>query len=169
MKIDLEQLFGYLNTFAAVLLPLFSLFGVIAGLILFWQAGKSLVWGHKGGGGSHEEGPQLGSIGLKMLIGAILMQFANSVEMTSTGLLAGTGSGTRETLALVVTTTSPTWELILKTSFLWLAVIGVAGIFKGFLLWAKAANGDSQGGGGDPFWAGLWHILGGAIMVNIGT
>lgn len=166
MKIDLEQLFGYLNDLASALMPLFSVFGVLAGLYMLAAAAKSLVWRHSDGQ-PYEGNPNLGEIGIKILIAACLLQFSTSIEWTTNGLLAGTGSGTRDAMALVVTSTSPTWDMILKVSFLWLAAVGVMGMFKGFLLWHKAASGDSNHG--DPFWAGLWHIVGGAILINIGT
>jgi len=39
---------------------------------------------------------------------------------------------------------------------------------RGLLQWNKAvAGGGSAGQNGDLMWAGLWHLLGGAAMVNI--
>jgi len=166
MKIDLVAIFGYLNDFAAVLIPLFSVFGVLAGLVLFGSAAKALVWNRRGG--MQEEVP-LASVGVQMFIGACLFQFGTSIDWTRSGMLGGAGSGTRAAMALVTPGSSSTWNLLLDTSFLWLAAIGVAGMFRGFLLWNKAGSGDNQGGSGDFFWRGLWHILGGAICINIGT
>lgn len=164
MNIDIEAIFGYLNDFASAILPLFSLFGVIAGLYLLGSSAKMLITDGRGG----QEGPNLSAIGIKVFIAGCLLQFSTSIEWTTDGLLAGTGKGAREAMALIVVNTSPVWDFILKASFLWLAVFGVAGVFRGFLKWNKAGSGESQHGG-DDFWAGLWHIIGGAILINIGT
>lgn len=168
MKIDLAVLFGYLNDMAGAILPLFSLFGVIAGLYLLGSASMELLSDGRGGGGPHAQGPNLSAIGVKVLIAACLLQFATSIEWTSNGLMDGVGGGAREAMALVIVNQSPTWELILKTSFLWLQLVGVAGMFRGFLKLHEAGSGDNQRGGSDPFWSGVWHLIGGAILINIG-
>lgn len=63
------------------------------------------------------------------------------------------------------------WTLLMNTCLVWVATIGCIGMFRGFLLWNKAGAGDSAMGqsSGDYFWRGLWHIIGGAIAINIGT
>lgn len=165
MKVDLAAIIALLNQLADVVMPLFSVFGVLAGFFLIGSAGKELVYG-KGQGGQEEM--NLTSIAIRLFIAAVLIQFSTSILWTASGLLAGSGAGTRSTVALVVTSTSPTFEAILSASFKWLAVMGMAGMFRGFLKWNEAGRGDSRGGGSDPFWSGLWHIVGGAILFNIG-
>lgn len=166
MNIDVAAVFGALNSLATVVIPLFALLGVLTGVVMIGQAGKLLVWGRPGGG---SESPPLGAVAVKLLIAACLMQLGTSIDWTRNGLMAGAGSGTRDAMTLVTATPAPIWTLIVSTGLLWLAAIGVAGVYRGFLLFAKAGSGDSQGGqGGDFFWRGLWHILGGAICINIG-
>lgn len=165
MNIDLNVLFQALNDLAVVVMPLFGVFGVVAGIWLIASATKQLIYGSPG---SHDGGPNITAIGVRFFVAACLLQFGTSIAWTAGDLLAGSGTGARSAMALVVTSSSPTWDAILKSSFLWLQVMGVAGIFRGFLKWNEAGSGDSRGGGGDPFWSGLWHIIGGAILYNIG-
>lgn len=164
MNIDIAAVFAYLNDFAKAILPLFSVFGVIAGLYLLGTAAKKLMEDGRSGSG---EGPNFSAIFARILIGGVMLQFSLSIDWTKAGMLGGVGSGARSSMALVVNNTSPTWNAILDASFLWLAVIGVAGMFRGFLKFNKAASGEGQQGG-DDFWSGLWHIIGGAILINIG-
>lgn len=169
MNIDIAETFAYLNEMAVAVLPLFGLFGTIGGVYLVAGAGKSLFTDNKGAGGPNEQGPNLSAVGIKLLIAAILFQFGTSILWTKDDLLAGIGTGARATMALVVVSSSPTWDIILKTSFIWLQIVGAIGMFKGFLLWNKAGSGNSQGGGGDDVWKGIVHVLGGAILINIGS
>lgn len=164
MNIDIAAVFAELNSIALALLPLFSLFGIVAGLVLLAKAAKSLVWGGHNG----QQDPEIGAILGRMFMAACLIQFGVSIDWTR-DLLAGVGSGTRTAMSVIVTSSSPSWQAILDGSLLWLAVIGVAGMFRGFLLMDKAVSGDNQQNGGDFFWRGLWHIIGGAICINIGT
>ena len=61
----------------------------------------------------------------------------------------------------------PFWTSFLVRTYAWLFLLGVCAIFRAFLLFNRAAQGDAQEG--DGFWRGFWHILGGAILVNIAT
>ncbi len=166
MNIDIAAVFALLNDLADAFVPLFSIFGVLAGVYLIGSAGKELVYGQPNSG---NEGPKLSAIAIRLVIAALLMQFSISIAWTAGDLLAGSGSGARDSVALITTTTSSTWTAILNASFKWLMVMGMAGIFRGFLKWNQAGSGDNRGGGSDPFWSGLWHIIGGAILFNIGS
>lgn len=159
-----------LTSMAALQGPLrtaLSAIAVLAGIFLFATAGRALIKGGRG----QDEGPNLPAIGISMFVGAALVQFSRSITDTSSGLLAGAGSEVRTmmTSAIGAGTGGPFWTLLMSTCLVWIATIGAVGMFRGFLLWNKAGSGDSQGGQGDYFWRGLWHIIGGAICINIGS
>jgi hypothetical protein len=168
MDVDYSAVFAALNQLATLLIPLLSLFGVVAGLFLIASASKELAYGKNHQGHHHEHGVHVSSIMLKMLIAACLLQFSTSVDWTATGLLAGTGGEVRSAMTLVVTNApNPIWSAAMSASFLWLAALGLMAVFRGFIKWNAAASGDQQQG--DAFWGGLWHIIGGAILFNIGS
>ena len=164
---DVTALLNSASAFAVQLRPVLSAISVLAGLVLFAIAGKLLI---KGGRGM-DEGPNFVAIGTSIFIGAALIQIARSIDDTRTGLLAGAGSEIRGamTAAGVIPAGAGIWGLLISTCLVWVATLGAFGMFRGFLLWHKAGSGDQQGGSGDYFWRGLWHILGGAICINLGT
>lgn len=166
MNVDVGAIFGYLAEMAGAIIPLFSIFGVLAGLVIIGKAIGMLI-DHQGQSVAGGDSPPLGVIGLKVFIGAALLQFSTSVDWNR-DLLGGVGSGLRETMAFAVPSSTPIWSMVLSSCMLFLVAVGLAGSFKGFILWNKAASGDRSGGGGDLFWAGLWHLVGGAICINIG-
>ena len=165
---DLTALLTNLSAFGVQLRTVLSAVSALAGLILFAVAGRTLL---KGGRGP-DEGPHLGAVGIHLFVGAALLQIAKSIEDTRIGLLAGAGSEVRTMMTTVVPAGSggPFWILLMSTCLVWIATIGAIGMFRGFLLWNKAGSGDQQGGNsGDFFWRGLWHIIFGAICINIGA
>lgn len=166
MNVDIGAFFGYLAGLAGAIIPLFSVFGVLAGLVIIGKAIGMLLepQGQSVAGG---DTPPLSVIGLKVFIGAALLQFSTSVDWNR-DLLGGVGGGLRETMAFALPNSAPVWNMVLSSCMLFLVAVGLAGTFKGFILWNKAASGDRSGGGGDLFWAGLWHLVGGAICINIG-
>ena len=155
-----------LSTFGVQLRTVLSAISALTGLILFAVAGRMLVKTNRG-----DEGPNLGAVGISLFVGAALLQIARSIEDTRTGLLAGAGAEVRTMMSTAIPAGSggPFWTLLLSTCLIWIATIGAIGMFRGFLLWNKAGSGEQQGGAGDYFWRGLWHIVGGAICINIGA
>lgn len=161
MGTDIQALLASANALAAAILPLMSVLSSLAGLYIIAQAARILLKDDQRDGG-------LPAVGVKLLIGACLVQFGTSIEWTRE-LFAGAGTEVRVAMAYVLAKETKVWGEIVQAGLLWLATIGVLGMFRGFLLWNKAGSGDSSGGGRDHFWAGLWHIAGGAICINIGT
>lgn len=170
LSLDLMALFRAFNEVAAVLLPLFSAAGVLMGLYLIASAAVLMVKGDRSSGADMVP---IGKIAIRSLIGAMFLQFAVSVDW-ALEMTGGVGSGARSYLmsaAPASGTGSAFWAALVGAGMLWVAVVGVAGIFKGLLLWSKAGDGDQVGAGGqqDYGWRGLWHVLGGAVCVNIGS
>lgn len=164
---DLTATLQSLAAFAAQIRGSLSVFAVLAGIVMFASAARALLKTQ-----GYDQGPNLLGVGVRMFIGAALFQLARSIEDTRTGLLAGAGQEVRVMMGTVMPAGAGGgfWQLLLSTCLVWIATIGCIGMFRGFLLWNKAGAGDSQGGqGGDFFWRGLWHIVGGAIAINIGT
>ena len=164
---DIAAMLTSLSGFGVQLRTVLSAISVLTGLVLFAVAARMML---KGGRGP-DEGPNLPAIGTSMFIGAALIQIARSIEDTRNGLLAGTGSEVRAAMTGVMPAGAGggIWGLLMSTCLIWIATIGAVGMFRGFLLWNKAGSGDQQGGAGDYFWRGAWHVIGGAICINIGS
>jgi hypothetical protein len=62
---------------------------------------------------------------------------------------------------------NPHWALITQAVVMWLFLLGWFAIYRGLVQWRKLAI-EGSGGGRDLGWAGLWHVIGGTILVNIG-
>lgn len=164
---DLTELLNNVQAMGVQLRTVLTAIAGLSGLILFAIAGRALVKPGRG----HDDGPNLPAIAVNLFIGASLLQIARSIDDTRNGLLAGTGREVREMMAyaLPAGTGGNMWTLLMSTCLVWIATIGAIGMFRGFLLWNKAGSGEAQGGSGDYFWRGLWHIIGGAICINIGS
>ena len=162
-NIDIAAMITLANSFAGALIPLFSVFGVVTGLILIRSAAMELMGKNSRG----EDGPNFSAVCGRLLIAGVFFQFAVSVGWT-TSLFGGTQTSTRAAMALVINTSNPVWDSVMDASFLWLQLIGYAAVFRGFIKWNAAVGGDNNGNGKDEFWAGMWHIVGGAVLVNLG-
>lgn len=78
----------------------------------------------------------------------------------------GSVDAARAVLAYAAPTGGPSgFTLIYSTLALWCVFIGTIGFFRGFLLFDKASQGGH--GSGDAFWRGLWHVIFGALTVQI--
>lgn len=163
---DLTAMLNEMAAVASAIQPLLVAVGVTAGLILIGQAGLLMV---KGRNGSQDDVP-FGAVAGKLFIAACLMSFSRSISNTLE-LLGGAGSEVRSAVAYVTPAGGGTevWSLALNVAFLWVAAIGAVGAFRGFLLWHEMANGENRNGGGDLFWRGLWHIVGGGVAINMGS
>ena len=166
-SIDVVALIGKMNEFAEAFIPLFGMFGILAGVVLLRSAFRELMGIGGNSSQAAEYGPNFSAIAVRIIIAAILFQFSVSVDWT-TAFLGNQGAGMRESMALMIKSPNETWSKVLAASFMWLRLLGYAAIFRGFLKWNKSASGANQGGADDEFWGGLWHIIGGAILVKVG-
>ena len=109
-----------------------------------------------------------GAVATNLFIGAALITFARSVSNTQE-LLGGAGTGVRGAVAYVAPAAGGSiWTRALAAAFMWVSAVGACAVFKGLLLWHELGGGGNRGGGGDLFWKGLWHILGGGLAINMG-
>lgn len=170
MDMDGSQVQAFI-AFAQEVLPLLAVAGALVGLYLIGSAGFEM-WAAGADGRSmrrSSEAPVMQVVAVKSVIGALLLTFGRTVDMTRE-LTGGAGAGMRQSLAYAVTSSSASgfWGLVLQAAFLWLAVIGTIAVFRGFLLWVRAGSGEG-GKGSDLQWAGFWHIVAGGIAINLGT
>jgi hypothetical protein len=163
MQIDWSDLIAALNAAATAFLPLVSVFGVLAGVYLIASVGKQLL---DGTNGTMYDDPKWTALLVRIFVAAMLLSFSTTLQWNS-DLLAGTGSGTRDAMALVVKKGNPFWDAVMNASFKWLNVMGAVGVFRGLLKLNEAATGDNRGGGSDPFWAAMWHLIGGTLLFNM--
>lgn len=105
-----------------------------------------------------------GAIVSRMLIGTLLVTMGwtlgqvlettgNPQELQSA--LAYVQSQTRDEVSSAI------WTAIRA----WCVLMGTAGFFRGFLLLDRATHGGRDGG--DDVWRAFWHILGGALTIQL--
>lgn len=151
-----ENLVPFLLTGAAVLAGLGVIFFAIRRI---YQAGLP---------GHHGQRVSWGGVALQLLIGGLMLRLAGFMQDLSQ-LLFGTGiQDIRGVMAYVpLSGTASAWSEVLEVVLLWVLMLGWLGAFKGLLLWNKASYGGDSGQGGDYFWRGFWHLIGGAAAVNL--
>ncbi len=157
------------RAFAEAFIPfLVTALTVVAGLIVIYSGLSALF---RKGSDSRSQGsePGYGGIAVRLLVGGMLLRFGATVEDIS---LLLTGAGVQDYRGVLAYSPLPggnnAWTQVYEVCLLWLVMIGWAGAFRGLLLWNKASNGSSGGGSaGDLFWQGTWHLIGGALAVNI--
>jgi hypothetical protein len=156
-----------LRQFAAAMIPvIFTGASVLAGMIIIASSIRKMTrLGDQGGGADQ---PTWGGVGFGLLIGALLLQFSSTMNDVSDLLFGTKIQDVRGVLAYVDTAGGKIgpWKVVLEAVLMWVVFLGWISAFRGFLKWNQAANGQSQGS--DPFWAGLWHIIGGAAAINLG-
>lgn len=138
---------------------------LLMGTVLSLMALKDVVAKGKAGGGYGQD-KSWGSIAGRLVIASCLVTLAAKLDM----LIATTGNTEplREALSYAKGVSSGgggplvfVWGAIQA----WVVFVGLAGFARGFLLFDKASQGQQDSG--DAFWRGLWHVVGGAICVNV--
>ncbi|TAL65703.1 MAG: hypothetical protein EPN79_11015 [Burkholderiaceae bacterium] len=158
---------AFLTSFAELAKLLTPLVYWGALLVGFYFAGSAL---HKivkmGNDGHSGQAPTWGGVAGNLLVTLGTVALSSWVTSLSNNF-GGLGSGISSQLAYMrdnsTSSLAPLWTAI----YAWLFLLGVCAIFRAFLLFNRAAQGHAQEG--DGFWRGFWHILGGAILVNIST
>lgn len=135
------------------------------GVVLTILALKDIVAKGKSGGGYGQD-KGWGAIAGRLLMASCLVTLANKLDslIATTGnteplrqalaYAQGAAGGGNGPLAFV-------WAAISA----WVVLVGTAGFMRGFMLFDKASQGQQDSG--DAFWRGLWHVVGGAICVNV--
>lgn len=158
------------EAFANAVIPLLvTAVSVVAGLYFVYSALVSVF--RKGAEGRQMSGqePGWGGIAFRLLLGGALLRFGATVEDLSVLI---TGAGIQDYRGVLAYSPLPAsagpWKAVFEVCVLWIVMIGWVGAFKGLLLWGKASSGGGSGGGsGDLFWQGTWHLIGGALAVNL--
>lgn len=157
-----------LRDFAAAMMPvIFSGAAVFAGLLIIASSIKKMVT--MGDRSSSAEQATWGGIGFGLLIGALLLQFSSTMNDVSDLLFGTRIQDVRGVLAYVDSkggSSLSAYRAVLEAVLMWVVFLGWISAFRGFIKWNQAANGQSSGP--DPFWVGLWHIIGGAAAINLG-
>lgn len=158
---------AFLNNFAALgkaLVPLVYWGALLIGLVFAGSALNKIAQMGKDGPSSQQA--TWAGVGGNLLVTAGCTMLNAWVESLSKEF-GGFGEGIASQLAYMRDNSAgplaPLWAAI----YAWLFLLGVCAIFRAFLLFNRAAQGHSQEG--DGMWRGFWHLLGGAILVNIAT
>ena len=158
-----------MKSFAEIITPSIGIFAFVAGLFILGSTFSQMVNAHRGQGplAHGDGGVKIGPVLVRSIIAACLMSFSFYASNTIGTLFGGQVSPERAlAYAPVARMESAQWTLAWGVVIVWIVMLGAVGMFRGLLLWNSAAT-ESQGGG-DLFWRGLWHIVGGAAAVNIG-
>jgi hypothetical protein len=161
---DPTAIFTALQQDASGLISIMGILGLLFGTVVLGKAGVMMIKGDPRTG----EAP-VGKVIVQALMGGALMQFGATVSMIR-GETGGLGSGARSAVmdGMPASGGSALWGVVLGAVFTWLACLGGFAMMRALVMWNAAGSGDSQGGGKDAFWSGFWHLLGGAVCMNIG-
>lgn len=167
---DTMEFLNNMKDFGETLIPVISVIAFVSGLFLLGNTMVHVVNAHRGQGPlSHADGGvKVGPVLMRVVITACLISFGMYMSKTIETLFASEVPY-RSALAyapVAQMSNNRYWQLAWAVCVVWVVLIGVVGMFRGLLLWNDAAS-ENQGGG-DLFWRGLWHIVGGAAAVNIG-
>jgi hypothetical protein len=157
------------RAFAEAFIPfLLTALSVVAGFFVIYSAIAAIF--RKGGDG-RSSSPDVGwgSIAVRLLVGGLLLRFGATVEDLSVLITGETVQDYRGVLAYSpIPASAGPWIQVFEVCLLWVVMLGWAGAFRGLLLFNKATNGGGGGGSaGDLFWQGTWHLIGGALAVNM--
>lgn len=156
------------RTFVEAATPTVSVMAAFAGLLCFVSCGRMMFNQHDGAGRGED---RVGSkVAMRAFIGALLLQFqttmtwmidllfgAPATSVSSVVAYSGGGSGG-----------SNFWNDVLQICMLWVTLLGWLAAFRGLMAFNTASTGGpSSGNSGDLFWKGVWHLVGGALCVNI--
>ena len=102
------------------------------------------------------------SVFSSFIFGALLLNFglSESLSQSALGLDGGGAVGYGGDLG------SPFLNAVMSGLLTIASGFGALGIFHGLLEFKKAGDGNSSGGS-DSVWMGTWHVLGGAVCLNL--
>lgn len=164
--IDLAGLSDAMKQFAQEATTFIYLPAMAVGIVLTLISLTEIVNKGKSGGGYGQE-KSWGAILGRLLIASCLVTLAQKLD----SFIATNGNVEPIKQALLYAQGTAGGGGAGPMSFVWSAIsawvifIGTAGFFQGFMLFDKASQGQQDSG--DAFWRGCWHVLGGALCVNI--
>lgn len=163
--IDLHALSDALKSFAQEGTTFIYLAAMFTGLALGIMGLHDIVQKGKTSGSYSQEKSWGGILG-RLLFASCLVTLASKLDLiVSTN---GSTDAIRQALAYAQGTASSgagTLGFVWAAISAWVVFLGTAGFMRGFLLFDKASQGQQDSG--DAFWRGLWHVIGGAICVNV--
>lgn len=142
---------------------LFTSLSVIVGIIFIYRGIKKIV-DHGSGGNPQEK--VFGYIAINFATGAALIQFSFFIDSLVESLFGQAPESPSAVLGYLPSSVTGT-ELLdagIEIGAMWVSVIGVISILRGFILWNSLAHGGGQQNAG---WKGLWHIVFGVLAANI--
>lgn len=162
MAIDLAAIADTLKTFAQEGTSFIYTAAMAAGITLTLIALIDII---KKGKDNHQD-KTWGAIVGRLAIASCLVTLAGKLEI----IIATNGSTepVKQAMAYVQGTAGGgggTLSFIWAVISAWIVFLGTAGFMRGFLLFDKASQGGQDAG--DNMWRGLWHIVGGALCVNL--
>lgn len=164
--INLQAIADALRTFAQEGTGFIYLAAMLTGIVLAFGGLNDLVKKGKAGAYASNE-KSMGSIAGRLLLSSCLVTLASKLDL----IVATNGSTEPIKQALAYAQGTASGGGSGGLSFIWAAIsawvvfLGTAGFMRGFLLFDKASQGGQDSG--DAFWRGLWHVVGGAICVNV--
>ncbi|WP_371436283.1 hypothetical protein [Polaromonas sp.] len=166
MDINLQAFFGNLQSFAAEGTTFVYLLALCLGMVFGLMAIMDLIAKGKSGGGYGQE-KGWGAIIFRLLIASCFVTLASKLDM----IISTNGDSTPIKQALAYAQGTAGGGGAGALAFVWAAIstwvvfLGTAGFMRGFLLFDKASQGGQDSG--DNAWRGLWHVIGGALCVNV--
>jgi hypothetical protein len=165
---NVQSLLAGARAFAESFIPfLLTAFAVVAGLWIIYSAIRQI---YKKGSERMSGGRDVewSGIAIKLLVGGLMLRLSGTVTDISIML---TGAGVQDVRGVLayapVTESAGLWGGVFEVCLLWVVMLGWAGAARGLFLWNKAADGGGASDGGDYFWRGFWHLIGGAAAVNL--
>jgi hypothetical protein len=165
--LDLDALLNGSVTFTKGMLTLvFTSLSVLTGLICFFLAGKMCF---AQAAGQRQGLPLFGPVASHIMIGyffLILAGFSADVVYIFAG---GEVQDPSNALSYLPPQLSQGdfWKRVTLAIVHWVAMFGGIAIYRGLLLWRDMSSGHANQNG-DLMWRGFWHIIGGAVALNIG-
>lgn len=158
---------GMLNNTTEVVRALVALVTGVASVLIgtaFIFSGIRKMIAHAHG---HRQGqPTVGPVLINLGIGAVLIQVTFMTDAIVSSMF---GSGVENpNAAMQYMPSQVSGDVVLNAmvnaALLWIYAIGFIAVVRGFVQWNSLANGSARDGAG---WKGFWHIIFGALAVNI--
>lgn len=164
------QILSSLGQLAKVLVPfLVGALAVMLGLWLMFSAVRAMYEMHNTRPDQGMGTLTWGRIAGQCVIGAMLMRYAATMQDLSMLMF---GEPIQDSSAVMAYFPAAQgmgkWSGALQVALLWVVTMGWIFGIRGLLQWNKAiSGGGSAGSNSDLMWAGTWHLVGGAAMVNL--
>lgn len=165
---DLSSLLAASRAFVQNAVPLIVQgIAMFVGLALIYMALQRIYRGQQPGT-SEERSFTWGGVAAQLLIGGLVLRLGPTMSDMSQLLFGSDVQDIRGVMAYApLPAQAGMWRQVLEVCLLWVVLLGWAGFFRGLLLWNKGVSGADSGNGGDYFWRGTWHLVGGAVAVNL--